>query len=248
MRTLCSGVVRRARMSGAVLALSVSGGVGCSSDVLGPTTAADRVIRFAAVMAAGSEFTDDFDAFDETRWYKSHHILGRGPLRPENVVVEGGSAHLVTRSSGFEGAEIMSLATYGLGTFSARARCAAPAGTICAFFLYQTGVGDRADEIDIEILGATREIMFTLWVKGRRTAHARKLLSFDPATSFNTYTIQRSTNEVKFFVNGVVMQSFKGRNKVPQASMPLFANSWWPTWLTPATGDGTWELDQVTAW
>lgn len=199
----------------------------------------------ASVLPASAAFTEDFTTLDGGVWVRSAHTLGRGPLMPGNVTVSEGRAVLRAIRSGFEGAEIHTVATWGAGSFTARARCASPRGTVCAFFLYQTGVGDAADEIDIEIISGTREIWFTTWVAGRRTSAAKKVLAFDPAQEFHTYTIVRNAGDIRFLVDGRQLHSMKGKGKVPQAAMPLFANTWWPTWLTPSDADGTWEIDRI---
>ena len=42
-----------------------------------------------AAHAAGDGFFDDFLTFDEARWTKEDHMLGRGHLNPANVDVVG---------------------------------------------------------------------------------------------------------------------------------------------------------------
>jgi endo-1,3-1,4-beta-glycanase ExoK len=191
--------------------------------------------------------TDDFDHLDADVWLVSSHALGRGPLRPELAVAGDGVLRLGTRRAGFPGSEVRTRTTWLYGSFTARARCTAPAGTLCTLFLYQTDVGDRADEIDIELLSGTREVWFTTWLAGRRVDHAMRVLPFDPSAGFHTYTIERTPNEIRFSVNGTVLHRFshRSRNKLPQAAMPLFMNTWWPAWLEPVGEDGTWEIDSV---
>jgi beta-glucanase (GH16 family) len=200
-----------------------------------------------ATISSAARFADDFNTLDETVWSRSTHNLGRGPLKPENVTVAASSVALATRASGFEGAEIRTLQTWTTGTFTARARCAAPTGTLCTLFMYQIGVGDRADEIDIEIISGTREIWFTTWVAGKRMNHAKATLPFDPSSGFNTYAIDRRATEIRFLVNGVQLHTYKhkGKGKVPSSAMPLFLNTWWPTWLAPSQANGVWEIDWV---
>jgi beta-glucanase (GH16 family) len=77
--------------------------------------------------------------------------------------------------------------------------------------------------------------------------HAKVTLPFDPASDFNNYTIDRRAKEIRFLVNGVLQHTYKhnGKGKVPSSAMPLFLNSWWPTWLTPSQANGVWEVDWV---
>jgi beta-glucanase (GH16 family) len=213
---------------------------------LEPLGVADSAMSVATISST-ARFADDFSALDPAVWSLSTHNLGRGPLRPENVTVADGNVALATIANGFEGAEIRTQQTWTTGVFTARARCAAPTGTLCTLFMYQIGVGDRADEIDIEIISGTREIWFTTWVAGKRMNHAEVTLPFDPANGLNTYTIDRSPKEIRFLVNGVLLHRYKhnGKGKIPATAMPLFLNTWWPTWLVPSQANGVWEIDWV---
>jgi beta-glucanase (GH16 family) len=227
----------------ALAAASLLLAAACSELPQEPTLAAHYDPSFAVV---GSAFSDDFTVFDETRWQRNSHPLGRGPLLASNVVPGDGLVSLMVSSSDYSGAEIMSRSAYGSGTFTVRGRCNVPSGAICAFFLYEAGPKSRADEIDIEIIPVTGEIWFTVWSNGRRTFSTSRLLSFDPAAALHTYSLQRSASEVRFSVDGVVLASFASRNKLPQTVMPLLANAWWPTWLNPAGGAGAWEIDFIS--
>ena len=210
-----------------------------------PTDVADEVPGLPSFALVGSAFTDEFLTFDTQRWTKSSHLLGRGFLDPANVVTQNGRVDLVTRAAGHTGAEIVSRELYGTGTFAARGRCAVPVGALCAFFMYETGVGDRADEIDIELLGGTRTIWFTTWVNGKRTNHRQITLGFDPAATFHDYTIVRGTNDIRFYVDGALLTTFNKKQRLPQSVTPVFANAWWPTWLTPTAATGAWEIESI---
>jgi beta-glucanase (GH16 family) len=240
VRSVLAVAPRRLSVAAAVLGVTA-----CSDLALEPPAYQQVTASFALV---GSAFDDGFSTFDDARWSKSAHTLGRGPLDPANVVIEGDSVRLETPSNPYEGAEIRTWEQYGTGTFTARARCAVPAGAVCAFFMYQIGVGDRADEIDIELIGGTRTIWFTTWVRGRRTNHRSATLPFDPALGMHTYSIVRDAAALRFIVDGAEMARFKSRSKVPKATMPIFANAWWPTWLTPSAGSGAWVIDYIAAY
>jgi endo-1,3-1,4-beta-glycanase ExoK len=240
-------IVRRRLRARALVGLCGALTLSACGDLAQPLEPAMDAALHSSLSAATLRFADEFDAFDETVWARGSHRLGRGPLMPALVTVADGTLSLGVRRDGFEGSEIRTHERWTYGTFSAVGRCAAPAGTLCTLFMYQTGVGDRADEIDIEILSGTRDIWFTIWIAGRQVNHVARRLSFDPAAGFNSYTIDRTANEIRFIVNGVLLHSFRhaSRNKLPQSSMPLFANAWWPTWLTPGAGDGAWDIDRI---
>ena len=186
---------------------------------------------------------EPFDLFDESVWLRQEHVLGRGPLLAANVTVEEAQLHLALSAAGYQGGEIASRRDFGTGAFAASLRCGAPSGALCAFFMYQRNAGNRADEIDIEILGATRTIWFTTWSSGRRTNHASATLPFDPAADTHAYGIVRTGSSVAFYVDGQEYARF--RRKLPSAPLALLVNAWWPTWLTPSAGTGMLDVDWI---
>lgn len=212
----------------------------CSDSPFEPV---DSAITPAAALNPSAP-SEPFDGFNVTTWMKQEHLLGRGWLLASNVTVEASQLRLALEADRSEGGEIASRTSFGTGTFAARLRCGAPAGALCAFFLYQPNVGARADEIDIEILGGTREIWFTTWQRARRTNHVARELPFDPAQSAHEYAIVRAGATVAFYVDGEEYARF--RRKVPTSRMALLVNAWWPTWLTPAAGStGSLDLDWI---
>ncbi len=110
-------------------------------------------------------------------------------------------------------------------------------GTISAFFLYQLDQSPRNDEIDIEILNdGSKQILFTTWVGGKQTNHAKTTLGFDPTKGFHTYRIEWSPRRVGFLVDHVLIQEFT--TGVPQRAMYVMSNTWWPTWLPEDLPEG----------
>ncbi|NJD10888.1 MAG: glycoside hydrolase family 16 protein [Gemmatimonadetes bacterium] len=217
----------------------------CSDSPFDPVdSAAPAPALPPAVSLNPATASEPFDAFDGAVWLVQEHVLGRGPLLASNVTVASSQLRLALDASGYEGGEIASRRTFGAGSYAAALRCGAPAGALCAFFFYQPNAGNRADEIDIEILGGTRTIWFTTWVGGRRTNHVSRTLPFDPAAGTHTYGIVRSGSSVAFYVDGAQLASF--RRKVPVSRMALLVNAWWPTWLTPAPGStGSLDVDWI---
>lgn len=59
-------------------------------------------------LASGSSFRDDFGVFDESRWDRGDHQLGRSYLDPANVTVSGGNLNLKLPARSTAGAEIAS--------------------------------------------------------------------------------------------------------------------------------------------
>lgn len=218
--------------------------VACSDDPIALPADESAGPGFAVSFAP---FSDGFDVFDASRWSAEEHPLGRGWLRSANVSVQSGILRLATPRSTYDGAEVASLERYGAGSFTARMRCALPAGSLCAFFLYEGVPGDRNDEIDIELISGTRTMWMTTWVRGRQTNHAEVTLPFDPAAEFHEYRIDYSSSEVAFRVDGMLHQRWT--RKLPRRAMRLLANAWWPTWLSapmPAQ-DAFMEIDRIDA-
>jgi len=212
---------------------------------LGPIDAGPAFARANA--ASLIPLDEPFDALDPSVWQAGDHALGLGWLDPANVSVPGGLLHLKTPAGRRDGAEIASIERASGGIFEASMKCALPAGALCAFFLYEGVAGNRNDEIDIEIIAGTRRMMMTTWVRGRQTNHAEITLSFDPAAGFHVYSIEWAPGEVAFTADGVRVQRWT--RKLPARAMKVYANAWWPTWLTSPlpTVDALLEIDWIMA-
>lgn len=180
--------------------------------------------------ATAVAFADGFDALDAARWSLGSHPLGRGSVLAENATHGGGTAALHLAAGAFDGAELRSAERHRFGAFGARMKTPRAPGTISAFFLYEGG-SDIADEADIEIFNdGSRRVMFTTWVAGKETNNVILPLPFDPADDFHDYRIEWTRREIRFLVDGAMMQSW--RRGVPQNPMFVMANTWWPVWLT----------------
>lgn len=199
--------------------------VGCSDDVLALERRA--IPEFPSLTTT---LDDGFDDADSGRWALDTHPLGRGWVRAANTAVGGGVAALTFPVGAVDGGEIRSTEKFGFGSYVARMKTPLVPGTLSAFFLYEGG-SDIADELDIEIYNdGSRRIIFTTWVAGQMTNSATHVLPFDPAADFHDYRIEWSRRQVRFLVDGVEMRRW--RKGVPQNSMYVMANAWWPTWLT----------------
>lgn len=193
----------------------------------------------------GAPFEELFDAWVPGRWSRGDHELGRGRVDSLNVTVRDGVLEISTPPGTHAGGEIVSRAEYGHGAYAASMRCGTPAGTICAFFLYQASDDGRNDEIDMEVLGGTRELWLTAWVGGLQTNHARVDLGFDPAAGLHTYAMEHRRGTVSFRVDGVFVRRFT--RGLPERAMRLMANAWWPTWQDGSSGGGKLFIDSIRA-
>ena len=178
--------------------------------------------------AEGTSFRDDFDSFDSSRWIKSDHVLGRTDFDPDNVSVVNGHLREKIPALTTNGAEIESMDYYGYGTFRARIKTADAPSSITGFYLYRSP--DFYAEIDIEIYNdGTGSVDFVTYANGRRTHFRTKQMAFDPSADFHTYRIDYDPGVVKFFVDGDLQQTWT--DGVPDASMKLLVNTWFPSWL-----------------
>jgi beta-glucanase (GH16 family) len=71
--------------------------------------------------------------------------------------------------------------------------------------------------------------MFTTYAGGRQTHTETMRLPFDPTTGFHEYRFDYSQESVTFFVDGTEIRSWN--TGIPQTSMHLMVNSWFPNWL-----------------
>jgi beta-glucanase (GH16 family) len=178
--------------------------------------------------AEGTSFRDDFTAFDSDRWIKSSHTLGRTDFDPANVSVGNGYLRERIPANTTGGAEVESMEYYGYGIYRARIMTADAPSSITGFYLYRSP--DLYAEIDIEIYNdGTGDVDFVTYADGRRTHHTQKRLAFDPSAAFHNYRFDYNPGSVKFYVDGELMAVYT--DGLPNASMKLLVNTWFPSWL-----------------
>ncbi len=178
--------------------------------------------------AAGTSFFDDFLVFDESRWTKQDHNLGRSYLNPANVDVVDGNARFKIPARTLQGGEIRSNELYHHGANSSRMKLPHAPSSITGFFLYRAP--DLEREIDIEVFNdRSGRILFTTYSGGRQTHTVTKHLPFDPTAGYHTYAFRYDAGLARFVVDGKVMRTWK--TGVPKGSMYLYTNLWFPTWL-----------------
>lgn len=184
---------------------------------------------FAGVAGAqDSSFTDEFDAFDEDRWSKGDHRLGRSYLDPENVSVSEGNLRIKLPKRSLEGGELVSDDLYGYGSYSARMKLPYAPTSITGFFLYKSP--DYESEVDIEIYNdSSQRIMFTTYAGGAQTHTETMKLPFDPTEGFHEYRFDYAPGSITFYADGEPMKTWD--DGLPTTSMHLMVNSWFPTWL-----------------
>jgi endo-1,3-1,4-beta-glycanase ExoK len=178
--------------------------------------------------ADGIDFRDDFTALDPALWSRGDHMLGRSYLDPANVDVDGQNLRIKLPARTLNGGEISTRDLHGYGSYSARMKLPNAPSSITGFFLYKAP--DLESEVDIEVFNdSTRRVMFTTYSGGRQTHTETMRLPFDPTTGFHEYRFGYSENAVTFYVDGIKMRTWD--TGIPQTSMHLMVNSWFPTWL-----------------
>jgi endo-1,3-1,4-beta-glycanase ExoK len=183
---------------------------------------------------AGASFRDDFDTFNSNRWIKSDHIMGRTDFDPANAVVNNGQLRLKIPAGTTDGAEIESMNYYGYGIYRARIRTADAPTSVTGFFLYRSP--DLYAEIDVEIYNdGSGNVDFVTYANGQRTHHAAQQFAFNPSADFHTYRFDYNAGSLDFYVDGDLVQSWT--DGIPDASMKLLVNTWFPTWLAGEAPD-----------
>jgi endo-1,3-1,4-beta-glycanase ExoK len=162
-------------------------------------------------------------------WRTGSHALGRGRLRPGNVLADGAGFRLRLPAGRCDGAEVRSADPVYYGEYSIRMRTPDAPGSLSAFFLYQDVRGGN-DEIDLEIYNdGSRRVLLTAWSAGKAVHEEEATLPFDPAADHHDYTIRWSRGEIVFFADGAPLRRWTSR--IPASPMRVMANAWWPTWL-----------------
>jgi hypothetical protein len=177
--------------------------------------------------AGGDSFVDDFLTFDDTRWTKEDHMLGRIYLNPQtspSPTRTRGSRYRPPRCR----AELRSNELYHHGSYSSRMKLPDVPSSITGFFLHRAP--DHEREIDFEIFNDSRgRVMFTTYSGARQAHTVTKQLPFDPTAGYHTYAFRYDAGLARFMVDGKVMQTWK--TAVPRGSMYLYTNLWLPSWL-----------------
>lgn len=173
-------------------------------------------------------------------WRPGQHPMGRGRLRPEQVIVSGAGFRLRLPSASCDGAEVRTSERFRYGNFSARLMVPDAPGSLSAFFLY-AGVGGGNDEIDIEIYNdGSRQALLSAWLKGKKTRGSTVILPFDPRAGYHDYAIRWSAADLVFQADGVRLARWT--HDFPHQAMRVFVNAWWPMWLSCEPSMATREL------
>ncbi|MHB1192164.1 MAG: family 16 glycosylhydrolase [Longimicrobiales bacterium] len=179
---------------------------------------------------------DELASFDPALWQVMDHALGRGKVAAGNASHGDGKVELRLPAGTFDGGELRSVRRLTHGVVEGRLRAAAAPGAITALFLYQ-GRATRNDEVDIELLGGTRTVLFTVWQEDVEVFNRSVTLDFDPSQGFHDYRISWFPDRVEWRVDGTLAMTATGITL--GTGLYLYVNAWWPTWLQggPAATD-----------
>jgi endo-1,3-1,4-beta-glycanase ExoK len=187
-----------------------------------------------ALAAHAKGWRDDFSTLDTSRWLVSSRPFGWGILTSANVTVANGQLGIAHPAGTLDGGELRTRSLYQYGTYRAHLKIANAPSSLTAFFLYRAP--DYEQEIDIEIYDdSTGRVMFSTYSGGAQTNTVTKTMPFDPTAAFHDYTIEYERSSVRFLVDGTLMQSWT--RGVPRASMYVYLNSWFPSWLAGQAPD-----------
>lgn len=183
-------------------------------------------------------FADRFGRIDTALWHIAHYDFSHPAFdtdwREENVRTgaQGLTLSLQPQASGanrFAGASLRRHAPSGYGRYEVDMRAARGAGLVTGFFTY-TGpaYGSRHDEIDIEILGHSPDVLHAAWfVDG--TLQSRSIpLGFDASRGFHHYAFEWHPAHISWQVDGqeVLRIERSAGHRLPEVPGRLFANLW----------------------
>jgi beta-glucanase (GH16 family) len=217
---------------------------------------------------------DNFDAFDTSRWQLMTHTWdgNLAQFSTANTSFKDGILSLMLTAEAsdtlkpFRGVEMRSRDTLTYGKIETRARMAKGSGVIsAAVLIYTPWPADDWNELDIEFLGQYQDrIQFntqvylgdpvpkpaTVSVTPTQSPQV-VTLGFDPSVDFHVYGIEWTPKEVRYTIDGVVMNTWDtsiSRMKLPQnILLTIWASSaaGWAGPILPDTAPTTADFDWI---
>lgn len=197
-------------------------------------------------MLGYAQFTENMDTFNTSLFSKSDGWTNGSPFyctwRAACVTFSGGimSLTLDAESGGnppYKSGEYRTTANYKYGLYEVRMKAAKASGIVSSFFTY-TGPseGNPWDEIDIEILGKdTTKMQINYFTNGTGGHESMINLGFDAAAAFHTYGFEWLSNQIRWYVDGVLVATENGsRGPLPVTASKIMMNLW------PGTGVDSW--------
>lgn len=166
--------------------------------------------------------------------YPNNDSFQGGDWHPENVVFDADGVRLdVTRTGDpkkpFALAEAQLTGVYGYGRYETIMRPANGSGLVSAFFTF-TGppFGDPHDEIDIEFVGTTPDVVeFNYFHNGRKGHYARIKLPFDASEEDHLYAFDWTPEGIRWYVDGkLYYRTPEGDPNIPTKPGRIYMSNW----------------------
>lgn len=206
------------------------------SDFLKQSTSESEILYYQNI--------DDFDFIDEEIWKISSKMLAETALEKENVFSQDGFLHMKLSKDKIDGGEIQSVEEYGYGVYEIRMKLPSVESAITGFFMYVEP--DFNYEIDMELFNdSSGTLLLTTYANGDVSNAEEYILGFDPTADFHTYRFEYSENQIDYYVDQELVQTFN--QGIPKKNMRLMVNCWYPTWrgLNPTVEDQELLVDWI---
>lgn len=221
--------------------------------------------------------SDEFDgaALDQKKWQPYLEFWkGREPARfnPDNIAVSGGRLHLVMRRqqippalrangyTSYTSAAMKSRVKAGYGYYEVKARPMNSAGS-SSFWFTNTGLARQGTEIDVfeiggKAAGFERKYNMNLHVfetpaeKRHWSIGGVWIAPWDLAADFHVYGLDWGKDEIRYYVDGVLVRRAKNTNWLYPMDM-VFDSETMPTWFgMPKDEDlpSTFSVEYVRSW
>jgi hypothetical protein len=191
-----------------------------TTELLVQSISVSEIIYFAS--------TDEFDMLDNSYWELSDKKLNDTTFTPNNIMVQNGALNIKLSKDVLSGGEIYSVDKQGYGIYEIRMKVPNVPSSITGFFMYYPP--DFHSEIDMEVFNdSSGKLLLTTYADGKVSNESVIQLGFDPTQDFHDYRFEYSENQVVFYVDDQLVDSFN--SEIPKTGMQLMINCWYPKWL-----------------
>lgn len=195
--------------------------------------------------AAGTSFVDGLDAFDSSRWTRTHGVAAPDPIdvgwRSSHVSFGSGEMSLRLNTwpcsvaqeqcAGQPNAsgQLVSNDSYGFGTYSATFRAASGAGVVTDFMKYSGTLNvatGPTDLIGMHIAGNDTSTLFVSYLSSTAGLTTQAIaLGFDASAGMHTYAFSWVAGSLSWSVDGQSVHTLSGVD-VPDEQGRIVADVW----------------------
>ena len=203
-------------------------------------------------LAQDAAFRDEFDTFDQGRWYASdgwsngshqNCTWSADQAKAASGNLQLGFAPIPKGDRQYRCGEIQTRLAYGYGTFETRMKTPAGSGLNAAFFSYIGAQQKKPhDEIDFEVLlrdtGHVDTTTFVNGVSGDGEVGAGQshALPHGSDADFITYAFTWEPDQVRFYIDGALVRTIDDPAMVPKNPQRIFFSLWGSDTLTDWMG------------